>query len=304
MSVLEGLDIFVAICDAGSIAQAGRVLGVPRATLSRQLARLESSLGVTLLHRTTRRLVPTPAGEELYVRARRIVDEAEVAREAVRRQDNVPRGTLRVSVPPDIDTALRAMFMEYLRRHPQVALEVTATGRHVDLVGEGIDVAIRAGRLRDPSLLARRLAQTTVGVYASPDYLARRGRPEHPEALLEHECIQMLAPQRGQPEPWPLLDGGTVPVRGRLICNSLSLVLDAVRAGHGLALLPAFRLMGLAGFEQVLADSVGTQAELSIVFTERTRMLPRVRAFIDIVVEWAAKVDLINLGLDPSMATT
>ncbi|MFK7930130.1 MAG: LysR family transcriptional regulator [Myxococcota bacterium] len=287
MGALDGLEVFVAVCDAGSIAGAGRALGVPRATLSRQLSRLEEELGVILLHRTTRRLVRTAAGEELYGRVRHVVAEATAAREAIRRQDDVPRGILRVTVAPNLGGAMRAVFFEYLDRYPDVRVEMVASARHVDLVGEGFDLALRAGRITDPNLVVRRLARIPLRVFGSQSYLAKHGTPKSPSDLMRHNCILGFTGEGVPANRWPLLAGGTVQVDGRMSVNLMGTVIEAVVAGRGLALIPDLKEMGTfeGPLTPVLRDSVGTTADLSVVIAERAHMLPRVRAFIDLVVE-------------------
>jgi len=282
VAVLDGLEVFVAICEAGSIAGAGRALGTPRATLSRQLKRLEEELGVRLLHRSTRRLVPTRAGEELFNRVRHVVQDAAEAREAVRRLDGVPRGTLRVSVPPDINEPLSQVLLSFLDAFPEVRIEVVGSAEHVDLVAQRFDVAIRGGDVVNPDLVVRRLLRTRLRVYGSASYLEQHGRPLTAQDLQEHACIVGLAQGREPLHAWPLLDGGTVGVSGRLVVNSLVLQVAAVRRGHGLALLPHVgNLVPHADLVPVLEDVVGHTSEVSVVFPERALMLPRVRAFVD-----------------------
>lgn len=286
-SAIEGFEVFVAVCDAGSIAGAARVLGMPRATLSRQLARLEEELGVRLLHRSTRRLVRTAAGEELYPRARRVVEAAQAARDAVRSLGQAPRGRLRISVPPDLGAPVTDFLFGFARRYPLVQLEVHAASAHVDLVGQGFDVALRAGRVADPELVTRRLATLPVQAFASRSYLEARGRPEHVEDLAEHDIIVGMAQGRLPHHSWPLVDGGSVPVEPRLVLNTMRLVMEAVGSGLGIGLIPVGlgRDVSTWELEPVLPDRVGTSSELSLVVVERALMLPRVRAFLDHVVE-------------------
>src|SRR5690606_25905690 len=139
----EGFEGFVEIVERGSLTAAADALGLPRATLSRQLTRLEERLGVRLLHRTTRKVTATRAGEALYERARRVVDEARAAVEEVRRHDDVPRGLLRVTTPPTYDGFLAEPLLSFVERWPGVQLEVDASARTVDLIAEGFDAAIR-----------------------------------------------------------------------------------------------------------------------------------------------------------------
>ena len=160
----ERLREFVAVLEEGGISAASRRLGIPRATLSRRLSTLESELGVRLLHRQTRRLVPTEAGDQLFARARSIVADTEEAWAAIRRLDDTPRGSLRVSTT--FRSNARALFAAFARDCPEVRLEVTSSERHVDLVADGIDVAIRGGEISDPNLIVRKLVNGRSGAVA------------------------------------------------------------------------------------------------------------------------------------------
>lgn len=275
---MNGYREFVAIVDAGSVSQAARDLGVPRASLSRQLSALEARLDVRLLHRTTRKLTLTRSGEDLYHRARRILD-AVCEAEASVRQESQASGLLRVSVPPMGDGVFATLLLDFVRAYPDIELHVVASSRHVDLIAEDIDVSIRAGPVLDPSLYARKLMSAEVGVYASKAYLEQRGRPT-PETLADHTLIRHT--QRGRPQrTWPLRRGGTVAVNGPLVSNDLRLVRHACAEGFGIALLPeAFA----GGLEPVLPE-VGVTTHVSLVYAERQYQSPRVRAFIDFLVE-------------------
>ena len=276
---MNGYREFVAIVDAGSVSQAARDLGVPRASLSRQLSALESRLGVRLLHRTTRKLTPTRGGEDLYDRARRILDAVCEAEAAVR-QESTPAGLLRISVPPVSGNGqFEQMLLDFVRTYPDIELHVVATTRHVDLVGEDIDVSIRAGRVLDPSLYARRIMSSEVRVMAAPSYLQEHGTPTL-ETLSEHVLLRHT--DQGRPmRTWPLRRGGQVQISGKLVSNDLSLLRRACMDGMGLALLPeAFTDGALVP----VLPQVGATTHVSLVYAERQYQSPRVRAFIDHVV--------------------
>jgi LysR family transcriptional activator of dmlA len=281
MPQTDRLGEFAAIVEAGSITAAARALGLPRATLSRRISALEAELGVRLLHRSTRRLVLTPAGEELHQRARRIVAEASEAWEAVRRLDDVPRGLLRVSAT---DAALGDLFVEFLEEYPEIQLEVQSTPRHVDLIAEGIDVAIRFGPVKDTNLIVRKVANGRQIVVASPEYLDARGVPTRPSHLKDHDCIVGFAGEFAPTRTWPLLAGGAVPVGGRLACNEIRLAARAARRGQGLALLPLPIVsddLERGTLIHVLGDAVGQDSPVSIVYADREYIQPKVRAFVD-----------------------
>lgn len=278
---LEGLAVFVAICQGGSLSRAAELTGLSRPTVARRLDALEGALGVRLAHRTTRTFTLTAAGEALFPRARRVLDEARAATRAVADLDGTPRGLLRVSLPGELPV-LDHLLLDFMERWPEVQLEVVISTRFVDLVAEGYDVALRADpRQGDDRLVARRLLPIARRAYASPAYLAEHGTPETPAELSEHACIRTF--ERGQlPQThWPLLGGGQVPVSGPVASNGLGLVERSVSRGFGIGLLPG----PPEGAVPVLPDEVGSDGSLSVVYPERALLPARVRAFVDHLVE-------------------
>lgn len=291
MQPSEDFDAFVAIVDAGSISEAARALGVPRATLSRQLGRLESRLGVRLLNRTTRSLVLTRAGEALYPRARGLLEGARAAVAAVQRLDDVPRGLLRLSSAPLTSPVLGALVSAFIRAHPGVQVELHTTTRHVDLAAEQIDVALRGGVVRDPELIARRLLRSDMLAVASPDYLESEGTPGKPDDLAQHACLRGFVGGARPATAWPLVPRGKIGVDGPLVTNDLSTLLGAAIDGLGIAFLP--RQLVQPEFDEgrlvpVLEGLVGLEVSLCLVWLEREFIDPKVRAFVDLAADWAA----------------
>lgn len=292
----DGFGEFVAIVKAGSVSGAARSLEVPRATLSRRLSRLESRLGVRLVHRTTRHLSLTLAGQELFRRAARIQREAQEAEAAVRQLDDVPRGVLRVSVPPTGGTAFSVVFTSFLAKYPEVELQVSANLRHVDLAREGFDVALRAGVVRDPALISRRVISSRRFVIGTCETFATLGRPHTVDELARFDCVCTYDPVTGLPDSeWPLLDGSNIRVSGRLATNDLDMTLTAVRDLQALALVPiriARMRLGSDAFETVLEHEVGGPADISVVYLDRAYLDPKVRAFVDhVVIEVPARFE-------------
>lgn len=283
---------FVSAIDAGSLSGAARELRVPRATVSRRLARLEERLGVRLLHRNTRSLALTEAGAELHVHARAIVSAVDAASSAVRRGDEQPRGLLRIAVPPSGDGRFSELFLGFLERFPEVSLEIISSTLHEDLVSRGIDVALRASQRLDPGLIARRLSTTELIGAAAPAYLERAGIPRDVEALADHTCLVGFERGERPATHWPLRDGGQIRIVGRLACNDLRLLVDAAIGGHGVALLPRLlcgEALASGQLVQVLADQLGIGSQLALVYPDRRFLKPAVRAFVDHAVAWVAR---------------
>jgi DNA-binding transcriptional LysR family regulator len=241
MSQIEDMRIFVATVDAGSFTAASDRLGLSKQFVSRRIMALEERLGVRLLNRTTRRLSVTELGREYHERASRIIEEVLDAEHSVSGRSASPRGTLRISAPVSFGTMyLSVLIPQFLARHPNVAIEMDLNDRRCDLVAEGYDMAIRIGVLSDSTLVARRIAPVRVVVCGSPGYLQRRGTPQEPEQLPDHDClpyghsraVDWVFERDGQPL--------TVPISGRLRVNNGELARDAAIADLGLTMLPTF----------------------------------------------------------------
>lgn len=289
LGTVQGMTEFVAIVDAGSLSAAARALKLPRPTLSRRLARLEQRLGVRLLHRSTRRMRVTPAGAELCRRARPIVAATKEAIAAVQRLDDVPRGLLRVAAPPGSGGGVvGAMVLAYLAKYPEVQVALESSARHVDLVAEGFDVAIRAGAVRDTSLIGRQILRTRVVAVASPAYLDAFGRPEHPDELRDHRCVLGYEHGERPTAEWPLYAGGTTTVTGPLSTNDMELALQAALVGAAIGLIPEVFLdepLKRGSLEVVLPGVVGAWTPVTIVYPDREFLPPKVRAFVDFAVQ-------------------
>lgn len=261
------------------------------ATVSRRLARLEQRLGARLLHRTTRKQSVTDAGEEFFRHARAILAAVQDAEQALRRRDGVVRGLLRVALPP-VDALPRRFLADFLLRYPEVQLEVEWSTRFVDLIGEGYDVALRAGETPlSEGLIARRLFSMETRAWASPAYLAHHEGPSGPQELAEHNCLLGFREGVRPVTHWPLLDGGRIRVHGRLVTNDLHTLAEACRHGLGIALLPSsFTDVAAAAGEiaPVLHSVVGGRAAVSVVYPEREFLPAAVRAFVDFLVSWAS----------------
>jgi DNA-binding transcriptional LysR family regulator len=231
--------VFVCVAERGSFTAAARALQLPISSVSRTVARLEEELGVQLLARTTRKLKLTEAGQQFFARMQAVLTEAQVATTEVQGHAREPHGRVRITVPTDAGLLhLADVVTEVLRRHPRLEIEVTATARRLDLVEEGIDLAIRGGHLNDSSLVARKVGSSVLGVVAAPSYLQGRGRPRTLADLAKHDCIRFRTRAGGI--PWRLRgpEGETeIAVTGSLICDDMAFLYHAVRAGAGLGLV-------------------------------------------------------------------
>lgn len=285
------LAAFVAVAAAGSVSAGALELRVPRATISRRLARLEERLGARLMHRTTRQLRLTEAGEELFGHARAILQTVDAAVQAVHPEDSLPRGLLRVSLPPSDNLRVAGMLIDFAERFPKVELEVMTTTLHEDLVARNIDVALRAGRNLDPGLMARQLAVADVLAVASPRYLASAGHPADAGELAGRQCLVGFARGERPATHWPLRDGGQVRVGGRIISNDLALLTAAALRGLGIALLPRVvcqAALDAGALTPVLPGVVGATSVIALVYPDRRLLKPATRAFIEHAVAWSA----------------
>src|SRR5512146_1913242 len=231
--------LFARVADAGSFSRAAASAGLPKSTLSRRIAALEAQLGERLLLRTTRRLAVTEFGRSVLEHARQIAADVEAAASLAQHRQAEPAGRLRVSMPSDIgQLVLVAVLAQFVARHPAIRLELDLSPRRVDLIGENFDLALRMGELPDDATLAaRRLAVFSHGLYAAPAYLARRGTPSEPEALMEHDALCLLG-RNGEPARWRLARAearweGLPPAR--VSANAPEMLLRLARAGAGIA---------------------------------------------------------------------
>jgi DNA-binding transcriptional LysR family regulator len=236
---LDAIAVFVRVVQAGSFSGAARLLGMPKTTVSAKVAALEKRLGVNLIRRTTRKLFVTPEGEAYFRRCANAMREVELGEAALLSAKSGPSGLLRVTAPVDIGHAiLPRIARAYLEKHPGTRIEMIISNRIVDLVGEGIDLAIRAGTLKDSSLLARRFMQLNAGLWASPAYLAEHGKPSHPRDLGRFRIVGY-----GGMKTFHLSDGKTelhIPVTGRVTADDLETIRGLLIHEEGIGWLPDF----------------------------------------------------------------
>jgi len=239
------LDAFIAVVQSHSYSLAAKQLGLPKSTVSRHVAELERTLGVTLLHRTTRRLNVTGAGQSLYERVLPLMNELRQVLSEMPEREGSPSGTLKITTSVDFGISVLApLISEFLNENPNVSVDVRLTNEYVDLVKEGIDIAVRMAtrRLRDSTLHARKIGQLCLYLVASPTFLAQTGPIRSPKDLESRQWVQFRGLDTVR------LDGPTGTVKfapkGRLILDDMLAAREAVRAGAGLGLLPAMTLRG------------------------------------------------------------
>lgn len=293
MSILQYIETFNAVAELGSFTAASEALGVSKPVVSKQITTLEQKLGVQLLNRTTRRLHLTQAGEMFASYSKRIMEEAHEAENSVLPLQTTPKGVLRVSVPESLALSLLpAALGGFQKRYPQVELDVKITGKFIDLIADGVDVAIRMGVLRDSSLIARQLMPCGFYICGSSDYFSQHGRPTHPDELTQHNCL--IYSQGQNPENWmfeaPDGKAFSIRVKGNFRSDTGYLLLKSALDGHGLLLAPGFmvtKALAEHQLETVLEDFMPSEAGLYAVYPYSRFVSEKVRIFIDYLVqEW------------------
>lgn len=293
----DDLLIFARVAELGSFTAAGERLGRPKSTVSRRVSALEEQLGEQLLIRTTRQMRLTDFGTALLEHAQQVVQEVEAVQALSEQRKLEPAGRLRVSIPGDFaHLFLVDMFAEFAALYPAVSLDVNLSSRRVDLVSEGFDLAVRMGALVDDALLvARKLADMDAGLYASPDYLQKMGRPQQPEDLQEHKLLRLRA-SSGQLLPWRLQRNEqewSTDRAGSLQANTPELLMHLAARGAGIVGLPhgfACAAGQIGRLERVLPDWQLPATPVWAVFPGRRLLPAKTRAFIDMLV--AALKDL------------
>ncbi|AWH35696.1 LysR family transcriptional regulator [Stenotrophomonas sp. ZAC14D1_NAIMI4_6] len=290
MDTLDAMRVFVAVVERNGFSAAAQALDMSTAGVTRQVAALEKRLSTRLLHRTTRRVSPTSAGAAYYAQCMRLLAEFDALEASIGAQALEPSGMLRINAPVSWGIArLGPLLAGYRQRFPQVELDLALSDRLVDMVEEGYDVAIRITREPSPALIARRLGQARITLCAAPSYLAARGTPRTPQDLEQHDCLGYSYWASGN--QWPLQGPGgetRVTVNSILQANNGDVLREAAIAGMGVILQPDFLL------EDALADGrlVRVLPEWDVpaigifaVYTSRSHLAPKVRSFIDYLVD-------------------
>ena len=296
MGRFDELETFVQVVESGTFTAAAERLSVAKSAVSRRIAELEARLGVQLFRRTTRRLNLTDTGRGFHERAVRILADLEEAELAVSRAHRTLRGTLRVAAPLTFGVRhLGPAIRDFARLHPEVIFDIDFNDRQVDLIQEGVDVAVRIARLEDSTLVARRLAPVRLAVVASPAFVQHHGRPASPADLAALDGLSYsLAPD---PSLWryraPDGSEGSVRIRSRLAANNGDFLCAAAIAGQGVLLSPTFivyRALADGRLVSLLADHEWSDVAAYAVYPRTRHLSVRVRAFVDFLAERFAGV--------------
>lgn len=293
---LDNLALFATLAEEGSFTRAARRLQLNKATVSRRLVALEASVGARLLERNSRKVRLTEAGQPFFRRASRILEEARDLARSMSEASGAPRGLLRVTATDAIAQRLLVpVASDYLRRHPESRVQIVATQERLDILGEGMDLALRIGDLDDSAHVVRSFGAIRTGLFASPNYLRRAGPLRMPEDLASHGIIVTL--EGGEARAWRLNRAGesaTIHLRATLVVNSILLAREATLAGVGVARLPRFLVaedLGVGSLEPVLPRWSTGDRGFHALFSRTDRatpVAPKVRAFLELLLTRAA----------------
>ena len=300
MDLLAGLRTFVRVAESGSFSAVAREMGATQPAVSRQISALEQHLDARLIQRTTRSLTLTEDGRDLLDHARRVLDCVEEAEMAVGRRHGAPSGLIRIATPATFGRLYVAPRMgRLLDRYPDLSVELHMSDSVTDMIAAGIDLAIRGGPVQEASLVARRIGSSARAVVASTEYLERNGTPAQPSDLSRHSCIAFL--QGATPNEWRFNGPGgavAVEIAGRFRTDSTEAVREAVAAGLGLALGPAWVFgddLTSGRVRPVLQRYQAEQVSIHAVYPSRRNLAPRTRAVIDFLLD--------EFRLDPAIST-
>ncbi|WP_247529114.1 LysR family transcriptional regulator [Bradyrhizobium sp. 199] len=289
---LTGLIAFARSGSLGSYSAAARALGVSPSAISKSVQRLEQHLGLTLFSRTTRSLTLTPEGRDLHERALRLLREADAIEQAAMAARSEPAGALKIVAPLPIGVNILAPALPRFReRYPKLAIDLRIGDQFVDLIEEGIDVAIRVGDLADSRLISRQLVPHRICAFASPDYLARRGVPCHPDELVNHDCVNFRFQSSGQTFRWPFLIGGRLTEiipDAAIITDVSDAVANVIASGGGIGVTPTYVAAAYVRRGElipVLQDFAVPRTTITALWPESRRSSPNVKAFVTFLSE-------------------
>jgi DNA-binding transcriptional LysR family regulator len=286
MKNLVGMAIFARVAEAKSFSEAARRLGLSKSMVSKEVTKLEKSLGARLLNRTTRKLSLTEIGAAFYEHCARVMQEAEEAELLVGRLHGEPRGVLKLTTPVAFGTLhIAPALPDFLSRYPDVDVDLTISDRFFDLAEEGFDLSVRIARELPPNVVARQLAPVNRVVCATPEYFNKHGVPDTPDELVNHNCL--IYTHANPDSVWRFRAAGkelVVPVRGNLTLNDDEALWQAVLGGLGISLLPTFIVgkdLQARRLQAVLAPYVPSERNLHALYLPNRHLSAKVRVFID-----------------------
>ena len=286
MDRLDAMQVFVRVAELGSFAAVAQQMGVARSVVTRQIAALEAHLGAKLMARSTRRLTLTSAGTAYLEKCRVILNLVEAAEGDVAAERSTPRGHIRLSLPLSFGLKrLAPLLLDFSRRYPEVSLDMDYSDRRVNLIEEGVDLSVRITRRLDPGDVARRLGTGRMSVVASPEYLARRGRPRHPAELVHHECLGYT--HGGNVMAWQFMIDGqleSIHLRSRLNANNGDVLTEAAAQGLGITCQPDFigeAALASGRIERILEDFPIPEPGIYAMLPGNRHVPQRVRVLID-----------------------
>ena len=287
MDRLSGLSAFVRTADLGSFVAAGRALELSASAVGKAVTRLEQQLGVRLFQRSTRSIRLTQEGRLFHERCRRILEDLDDAHAALAQAMETPRGRLKISAPIVSYHLLLPVLPDFMALYPEVEVDLDFNDRIVDLIDEGVDVAIRSGNLPDSRLMARALRPFRMLLCASPAYLDRHGTPESPRDLDRHLGIRFRYPNSGKIQDWPLtLPAGEAELRVRntITCNNMEALRGATIRGLGIGCMPDFLArepLASGALRAVLVDHIDGPGQFHLLWPSNRHLSPKVRVFVD-----------------------
>ena len=286
MDELKRIGVFTRVVETKSFSEAARQLGVAKSAVSKQIAQLEKEVGIRLLNRSTRSLSLTEAGEIFYRHSAEIVSRTKIALNELREYQNQPTGTLRISSPISYGTKHLVPVIKELRAlYPLLKIDLLLEDRIINMVEEGVDLAIRIGWLQDSNLVAKKICESPVVVFASPEYLAQKGKPKTPEDLQQHSWIGLSILK--SPLKWQFEKSGqpyNVQLQSALKSNSVEAVIALAKSGQGISALSQYAIqdnINNGTLQPILSDYQLKPSGIYAVYPHREHVPPKVRIFID-----------------------
>ncbi|MTD26175.1 LysR family transcriptional regulator [Erwinia sorbitola] len=288
---LSGLNAFVKAAQLGSFVAAADRLGVSASAIGKSVARLEASLGVSLLNRSTRSLSLTEEGLLFFERSQRIVAELEEAEEELSRLMAAPRGRLRLSFPAIGYRLLLPLLPGFTARYPEIELDLDFNDRLVDVIGEGYDAVLRSGEFADSRLKARRMGGFRFRIVGATGYFRQHGIPQTPADLAQHACLLYRFSGSGQIQPWQFdtsHQARPLSLTGPLVFNNLEAQISAARRGLGVIYVPDFAVkeyLEKGELRSVLDEQISAGGQFSLLWPGNRHLLPKLRVLIDYLAE-------------------